>query len=236
MPKLIFIQIPVFNEANVITHVLNEIPQTMKGFDTLKILVINDGSTDNTVDIVRYNRAAHVLDFQENQGLGVAFRRGLAYGLAHGADVIVNTDGDNQYPSEQIKKIVAPILSLQADVVIGDRQLSGIAGYPRVKLISQSLGNLFLSSLFIYPVRDSTSGFRAFSKKAAEFLAQRLENEYTYTIESLCLLLKEKMRVVFVPIGIRYPTRPSRLIKNKVKYIYNFVITALKIRFFVKNS
>jgi len=233
---LIFIQIPVFNEANVITRVLNEIPQTMKGFDTLKILVINDGSTDNTVDIVRHKGQVHVLDFQENQGLGVAFRRGLAYGLAHGADVIVNTDGDNQYLAEQIEKIVAPILTSQADVVIGDRQLWTIAGYPRVKSVFQSLGNLFLSLLFIYPVRDATSGFRAFSKKAAELLAQRLENDYTYTIESLCLLLKEKMRVVFVPIDIRYPTRASRLIKNKVKYIYNFVTTALKIRLFVKNS
>ena len=230
MPNLIFIQIPAFNEEDVITHVLNDIPKSMKGFDALKILVINDGSTDRTVDIVRHKGVEHVLDFQENQGLGVAFRKGLAHGLAQGADVIVNTDGDNQYSPEQIEKIVAPILSLQADAVIGDRQLSAIAGYPRYKLLSQSLGNLFLSWLFFYPVRDATSGFRAFNKKAAELLVHRLENKYTYTIESLCLLLKEKMRVVFVPIDIRYPTRASRLIKSKKKYVYNFVTTALKIR------
>jgi len=230
MSRLIFIQIPAFNEENVITRVLNDIPQTIKGFDTLKILVINDGSTDKTADIVRHKGVEHVLDFQKNRGLGVAFRSGLAYGLAHGADVIVNTDGDNQYSPEQIERIVAPILTSQADAVIGDRQLSAIAGYPRYKLVSQCLGNLFLSLLFIYPVRDATSGFRAFSKKAAELLARRLENEYTYTIESLCLLLKEKMRVVFVPIDIRYPTRASRLIKSKRKYVHNFVTTALKIR------
>jgi len=228
---VLFIQIPAFNEEKVIAHVLNEIPRTMKGFDTIKILVINDGSTDKTVDIVRHKGVEHVLDFQKNRGLGVAFRSGLTYALAQGADVIVNTDGDNQYSSEQIERIVAPILSSQADVVIGNRQLSAIAGYPKYKLVSQHLGNLFLSLLFKYPVRDATSGFRAFSKKSAEFLTQRLENEYTYTIESLCLLLKNKMRVVFVPIDIRYPTRSSRLIKSKIKYIHNFVTTALKIRF-----
>ena len=232
MSKKVFIQIPAYNEEMSIADVLKELPRSIPGFDVvIEILVINDGSTDKTVDVVKHHeRGVHILNFAANQGLGVAFRAGLEFALSHGADVIINTDGDNQYSSEQIKDIAAPILSGRADVVIGNRRLLRVAKYPKHKLISQTLGNLFISMLFLFRVRDATSGFRAFSKEAAALLVSQLENKYTYTIESLCVLLKKKMQVVFVPISISYPTRTSRLIKSKIVYVKNFVTTALKIK------
>ncbi len=231
MPGLLFIQIPALNETDTIAGVLDEVPRMVAGFRQVKILIINDGSIDGTLKTVKQWGVKHVLDFKQNHGLGHAFRSGLAYALKQGADVIVNLDADHQYQPGQIGLLAAPIVSGLADAVIGDRKLSKVSRYPAYMRMAQSSGNALMSLLFQFPVRDATSGFRAFNRKAAELLVSQLENDYTYTVESLGLLLKNKMRVAYVPIDIRYPTRPTRLIKSRGQYVRQFIGTAFKIKF-----
>ena len=223
MSKKLFIQIPVFNEEVSIGEVLLGIPKTISGFDSTAVTVINDGSTDNTLDVVRGHGVEHIVNLAINKGLGAAFRKGLNYALANGADVIVNLDGDNQYSAQDITKIVTPILENRADVVVGNRQLRLVPGYPLYKLISQSIGNFLVYAVFHAKIDDATSGFRALNKDAARILAEKLTNDYTYTLESLCVLLRQKMRVMFIPVNIKYPTRQSRLIKSKTYYCFNFL-------------
>jgi len=221
--KKLFIQVPAYNEEAAIQDVLGGMPKEIEGFATVAVVVINDGSTDNTVRIARRCGIEQVVDLSKNSGLGKAFRKGLEYALANGADVIVNVDADNQYNTQEIEKIIAPILKEGADLVIGDRGLESIPGYPLHKLISQSIGNYLVSGIFHCEVKDATSGFRAITRCAADILVNRLTNDYTYTLESLCVLLAQRMRVAFVPVNIRYPTRSSRLIKSKLYYCLNFL-------------
>ncbi len=225
--KLI-VQIPAYNEGNLLEQAIKGVREALPGgplYET-EILIVDDGSTDNTLEVAGRMNVRHISGFKEHRGLGAAFKKGLEYSLGIGADIIVNTDADLQYRPEEIGSLLKPILEEKADMVIGDRQLAGIAGYPAYKRISQGTGNFIISCLYRADIKDATSGFRAVRRDAAEFLIPRLVNNYTYTVESICLLLNAGKRICFVPVHIGKPIRRSRLIKNKAYYVGNYLATA----------
>lgn len=222
------IQIPVFNEERDIEATLEGIPNHINGVDFIETIIINDGSTDKTVQIIQNHNIKHTVNLPGHCGLGKAFREGLKYAYSIGADIIVNTDGDNQYPGYEIHRIIKPILDGKADMVIGSRQFYKISGYPLWKLIFQSVANFLVSRLLHAKIKDTTSGFRAFTRDSVNILIKKLKNDYTYTLESICLLIKKKKQISFMPINIRYPTRKSKLITNKIFYIKDFLVTLVR--------
>lgn len=225
------IQIPLYNEEENIENTLQGLPININGVDLIEIVVINDGSGDQTIKKLQNLNVGHIIDLPCHYGLGRAFKEGLKYAYTSGADVIVNTDGDNQYPGSEIHKIIEPILNNKADMAIGARQLNRISDYPLYKLASQYIGNLIVSKLFNEKIKDVTSGFRAMSRDCAGLLLKELNNAYTYTLESICVLLKEKKRISFIPIKTNHPTRKSRLVTSKGFYVKNFFTTLIRRRF-----
>jgi glycosyltransferase involved in cell wall biosynthesis len=225
------VQIPAFNEEGSLRSAIEDVQNhSGKGkWGSLQILVVNDGSTDDTVKEARNAGVTEIVDLQSHQGLGVAFKEGLRRALALGGNILVNTDADLQYRAAEIPKLVDPIRKGEADMVIGCRDFRKIKGYPKHKRFTQTAGNLLISILYRKKIADATSGFRAFSRETAEILVSSLGNRYTYTIESLCLLLRREKRVLFVPISIQHnPERRSRLITSRLSYVRNYVWTALK--------
>jgi len=226
----IIIQIAAFNEEK---HIAAAIEDVRNGFsshtqDAFDIVVINDGSTDHTKQKAKEAGVDHIVDFSEHLGLGVAFKAGLQKCLELDADVIVNMDADLQYRGEEIHKLIAPIIQDEADMVIGDRGIAKLNPYPKYKRWTQTIGNRLFSKLFHTDIRDANSGFRAISKNSAELLIKHATNNYTYSIETLCLLLLNKKRVSFVDIHIRDPLRKSRLITSKIYYARNYLGTLFK--------
>lgn len=228
MNKKLAIQIPAFNEENTIADVIIAIPRSIAGIQDIEIIVINDGSTDNTRKIAQEAGAKHVINFPRHYGLAKAHKTGLAHALKIEADIIVNLDADFQYRPDEIPKIIKPILDGKADMVIGDRQLKRIKNYPLYKFLSQSIGNFLATIVLHNKIKDATSGFRAYTKEAAGILVKNLQNNYTATLESICILAKKKMQICFIPINIQYPTRKSRLITSKAYYAMNFLSTLFK--------
>ena len=224
------IQIPAYNEEAHLAEVIHDIRSNVhvKGIDEFDILVVNDGSDDNTLNVAQQLNVDHIVDLPCHTGLATAFKAGLHRALQEGADIIVNIDADLQYKASEISLVVKYIIVEQADMVIGDRQIANIKDYPKYKYISQALGNFLISSLFKQKVKDSTSGFRAMTAETARILIEKMENKYTYTIESLCMLITQRKKIVYVPITIRPPVRPSRLIKSKVFYVKNYLSTVVK--------
>lgn len=223
----IIIQVPVYNEQENLAAAIAEIA-AKSGLALSSVIVINDGSVDRSADIAGQAGILKAVDLKIHRGLGAAFKEGLKAGLALDADIIVNTDADSQYDPAEICKLLAPIIANKAEMVIGDRQISAIKGYPLYKRASQALGNRFISLLFRARIKDATSGFRAFSRDCAAELVRGLRNPYTYTVESICLLLKRKQRIVFVPVRINdHPARKSRLIRSKAYYAINYISTVL---------
>lgn len=227
MPKTLVVQIPAYNEEAHIDSAIRDVPAQVAGFDRIRIVVLDDGSVDRTAEIAGSSGLASVLRLPHG-GLGTTFRQGLRHALSLGADVIVNIDADLQYKGGEIPGLVAPILEGGADVVIGDRQLRQIPGYPRFKLFTQTGWSALIGRLFNVEVRDATSGFRAYSREAAELLAERLRDPYTYSSESLYVLALSGKRVAFVPITIRPEVRASRLITNKWVFAKRFATTLLR--------
>jgi glycosyltransferase involved in cell wall biosynthesis len=227
------VQIPVFNEERTVRHAIAEIRTVLSAgpWGSADVITINDGSTDRSMEELRAAGIREIVDLGSHRGLGVAFREGLRRSLELGADVIVNTDADLQYPASAIPELIRPVLAGEADMAIGDRRIPTIASYPRHKLVTQTLGNWLISLLYRARVRDATSGFRAMSRETATMLANHLANPYTYTIESLSLLLGTGKRVAFVPIRVVHdPDRKSRLITSKLRYVADFVRTAFAAR------
>lgn len=229
----VVIIIPVYNEEENLGCVLDDIKtlRTLKGFFPFRVVIVNDGSTDRSLEVAKSHGIGdiEILDLKRHLGLGVAYKAGIKYALESGADIVVVTDADFQYQAKDIPKLLSPILEGRADFVIGDRQIGKIPGYPRYKFFSQSLGNFIISALFQTQIKDATSGFRAYNRLCLELLAEKLSNPYTYIVESLCFLLKYGKRVFFVPVYINYPTRPSRLIRSKLYYCFNFLVSALRV-------
>lgn len=224
--KLI-IQIPCYNEAQSLPVALADLPREISGFDRVEWLVIDDGSTDNTAEIARQHGAEHVVAHTHNQGLARAFMTGLAACLEHGADVIVNTDADNQYNAEDIPALTAPILRGQADIVVGARPIDKIREFSPIKRFFQRLGSWVVRFASNSDVPDAPSGFRAFSRDAAGKLA--VFNEYTYTLETLIQAGQRNMAIASVPVRVNSAIRPSRLMTGIWSYIRRSIVTIVRI-------
>jgi len=224
--KLI-IQIPCYNEAGTLAIALNELPRTIEGFDKVEWLVINDGSTDNTEEVAKANGVDHMVSFTKNQGLARAFMAGLDACLKLGADVIVNTDADNQYNAKDIPLLIKPILQKKAELVIGARPISEIKHFPFIKKQLQRLGSWVVRLASKTDVPDAPSGFRAMSREAAMCL--NVFNDYTYTLETIIQAGQKRMAVTSVPIRVNDELRPSRLVRSIPSYIKNSVITIARI-------
>jgi glycosyltransferase involved in cell wall biosynthesis len=214
--KLI-IQIPCLNEAEHLPTVLRELPREVPGFDEVEWLVIDDGSTDETRSVARANGVDHVIGFSRNRGLAAAFSYGIEEAIRLGADVIVNTDADNQYDSTAIPDLVQPILAGTADIVVGDRQTNTIAEFGAMKRLLQGAGTRVVSSIAGVSVQDATSGFRAYSRTAA--LSLVVTTPYTYTLESLIQAGNSRLAVANVPVKRNDSVRPSRLFGSMWGYV-----------------
>ncbi len=224
--KLI-IQIPCFNEAEALPTALADLPRELEGVDKVEWLVIDDGSSDRTVEVAKENGVDHVVRIPHNKGLASAFSQGLEACLKLGADIIVNTDADNQYCAADIPKLIAPVLEGRAELVIGERDISGISHFSPIKKALQKLGSSVVRSLSKTEVGDAPSGFRALSRTAATRL--NVFSEYTYTLETIIQAGQNGMSVVSVPIRVNGETRPSRLVKSIPSYVQRSVITMFRI-------
>ena len=223
----LIVQIPCYNEAETLPLVLAELPRSLPGISRLEVLVIDDGSTDGTAQIATALGVAHVLRLPRNMGLAAAFQAGLDYCLAAGADVVVNTDGDNQYPGEFIGDLIGPVLRGEADIVIGDRQTYQIAHFSPVKRFLQQMGSWVVRVASGTPVPDATSGFRAFSREAA--LRLIVLTRYTYTLETIIQAGKKGLAIASVPIEVNDPTRESRLMRSTWSYVKRSTATIVRL-------
>ncbi len=224
--KLI-IQIPCYNEAATLPVALAELPRRVKGFDEVEWLIINDGSSDQTVEVARQHGVNHVVSFKRNQGLARAYMAGLRASVELGADVIVNTDADNQYNAADIPALVAPIIAGRADIVVGTRPISTIRHFSILKKALQGLGSAVVRAMSGTSVEDAPSGFRAVSREAAMRL--HVFNEYTYTLETIIQAGRKNMVVETVPVKVNAEIRPSRLVKSIPSYIRKSIFTMLRI-------
>jgi glycosyltransferase involved in cell wall biosynthesis len=220
------IQIPCYNEEESLPGTLAEIPREVTGFEEVRMLVIDDGSTDGTVRVAGDGGADRVLVLAGHQGLAKAFRAGLDASLDMGADVIVNIDADGQYDPACIGDLVEPIVRKQADIVIGDRQTPLLVHFSRIKKLLQRAGSWIVSRASGVRVPDATSGFRAYSRRAA--LSLNVFSGYTYTLETLIQAGQEGLRTASVPIRARRTDRPSRLMRSMASYVAHSTLTILR--------
>ena len=224
--KLI-VQIPCFNEDQTLPQTVKDIPREIAGVDVVEVLIIDDGSTDRTVEVARECGVDHIVRHKNNRGLARAFRSGIDTCLRLGADIIVNTDGDNQYAGRDIPKLILPILQGEADVVIGDRQTSNVSHFSQTKKTLQALGSFAVRKLSETDVPDAVSGFRALSRDAA--LQMNIVSPFSYTIEMLIQAGKKHLAVSSVPIETNPKTRKSRLFKSVPKFIERSLTTMVRI-------
>ena len=224
--KLI-IQIPCYNEEVTLPDTLRDLPRELPGIDEIEVLVVDDGSTDNTVAAAHRNGVNHIVRMTKNKGLAMGFMTGLDACLRLGADIIVNTDADNQYCGDDVEKLVEPILKGQADVVVGDRQVDEIKHFSPVKKRLQKLGSWVVRQVSDTQIPDATSGFRAFSRNAA--LQMNIVSRFTYTLETIIQAGKKNIALTHVPIRINPKTRESRLFRSNWAYIKQSMSTILRI-------
>jgi glycosyltransferase involved in cell wall biosynthesis len=216
--KLI-IQIPCLNEAQNIAQTVQALPREISGIDILEYMVIDDGSIDHTSEIARQNGVHHVITLSYHVGLATAFTIGLETALENGADIIVNTDADNQYNAEDIPLLIAPILSGKADIVIGDRGVASLDTFSPSKRLLQRIGSWIIGRASGISTPDATSGFRAFNRAAA--LRTLVMNDYSYTLETLIQAGARRMAVEYVPVRTNQQVRPSRLMRSIPDYLIN---------------
>ncbi len=224
MTKLI-IQIPCYNEEETLLTTLNSLPKAINGINEIEVLVINDGSTDKSAEIAK-NWGASVLEIKPNKGLANAFRNGLNEALKRNADIIVNTDADNQYCAEDIPNLIKPILEGKADIVVGARDIFSIKEFSPLKKFLQKFGSAILRLLSSTQVEDAPSGFRAFSKHAA--IRINIFDNYTYTMETLLQANAKGLKITSVPIRVNPKLRESKLVKNIFDYIYKSMKTTIR--------
>lgn len=223
--KLI-VQLPCYNEEKTLALTVKDIPRQIDGVDEVEILIIDDGSTDRTVEIAKESGVDHIIKFNKNKGLAIAFTAGLDACIKLGADIIVNTDGDNQYKSEYIPKLIKPILEGKADIVVGDRQVTNIEHFSFTKKILQKIGSWVVRQFSGTNIKDTTSGFRAYSKDAA--LRLNIVSPYTYTLETIIQAGKKHMTIIDVPVKTNKQLRKSRLLKSIPAYIQKQIITIIR--------
>ncbi len=223
--KLI-VQIPCLNEAGTLPETLAEIPRHIDGVDEIEILLLDDGSTDGSAEVARQHGVDHVVRSTRSRGLAATFKTGIDAALGLGADIVVNTDGDNQYPGSAIAELVGPILRGEADMVVGDRQVASVEHFSFTKKKLQTLGSWVVRQVSGTDVPDTTSGFRAFTRQTAQRL--NLVSDYTYTLETIIQAGKKRLAIAHVPIEARR-TRPSRLIRSNWDYVKRSASTIVRI-------
>lgn len=226
MRKLV-IQIPCFNEAETLPATLAALPREVAGFDSVEVIVIDDGSTDGTAAIARRSGANHVIRLARHVGLARAFAHGLDSAVAAGATVIVNTDADNQYCADDIPALTEPILTGEADIVIGARPIHSTPHFSAEKRVLQRLGSWVVRKSSGTDVIDATSGFRAMSRRAAMQL--KVFNDFSYTIETIIQAGYKALVVTSIPVRTNPPTRPSRLFRSSLGYVWRQTLTILRI-------
>ena len=224
--KLI-IQIPCFNEAETLAITLAALPRQVAGFDRVEWLIIDDGSRDDTVRVARENGVDHVVRHTRNRGLAYAFMTGIEAALQLGADVIVNTDADNQYNADDIPALTAPIVAGTADIVVGARPIATIEHFSLAKKLLQKLGSWVVRTASRTDIPDAPSGFRAVSRNAASQMI--VFSEYTYTLETIIQAGQRNMAITSVPIRVNGDLRPSRLVKSIPSYIRRSIATIIRI-------
>lgn len=223
--KLI-IQIPCYNEAETLEIALNDLPKHIDGIDTIEYLIINDGSKDNTVEVAQNWGVHHIVNFKQNKGLAKGFMAGLDACLKNGADIIVNTDADNQYCGDDIEKLVRPILDGQADIVIGERPIDQTEHFSWLKKKLQHFGSWVVRKASNTDIPDAPSGFRAYSREAA--MQMNVVNEYTYTLEQIVQAGRTKIAITSVPIRTNAELRPSRLFSSMFGYVKKSMLTIIR--------
>lgn len=223
--KLI-IQIPCLNEAQNISQTVRALPTQLDGIDRIEFLVVDDGSTDNTSQLATQAGVHHVITLPHHMGLATAFKIGLETGLSNGADLIVNTDADNQYNAEDIGLLVEPILAGRADIVVGDREVRNQKSFSYTKRLLQRFGSWTIGQASGLDTPDATSGFRAYTRDAA--MRTLVMNDYSYTLETLIQAGARNMAVEYVPVRTNQQVRPSRLMRNIPDYLANSSTTILR--------
>jgi len=223
--KLI-IQIPCYNEADTLEIALNDLPKHIDGIDEIEYLIINDGSKDNTVEVAKNWGVHYVVNFKKNKGLAKGFMAGIDACLRNGADIIVNTDADNQYCGEDIETIVRPILEGKADIVIGARPIDQTKHFSWLKKKLQHLGSWVVRKASKTDIPDAPSGFRAYSREAA--LQLNVVNEYTYTLEQIVQAGRTNIPIMSVPIRTNGELRPSRLFHSMFGYVKKSMVTIIR--------
>lgn len=224
--KLI-IQIPCLNEAQTLHIALADLPKQIPGIDVIETLIIDDGCTDDTVAVALRNGVNHVVGFRHNQGLARAFMLGIEACLERGADIIVNTDADNQYNAADIEQLVRPILEQKADLVIGARPIAQIQHFSPIKKLLQRIGSWVVRLVSNTDVADAPSGFRAMTKEVAMVL--NVFSDYTYTLETIIQAGQRNLRILSVPIRVNGELRPSRLVRSIVSYVRRSIFTMIRI-------
>ena len=223
--KLI-IQIPCYNEEKSLPITLNALPKKIEGIDEIEVLIINDGSTDKTVEVARSLGVKHIVEMPHNCGLAKAFVAGINTALSLDADIIVNTDADNQYCADDIEKIIKPILNGSADIVIGSRPVSKIQHFSLLKKMLQKLGSFVMRLISSTDVEDAPSGFRAFSRNAA--IQLNVFDNYTYTLETIIQARAKGLILECVPINVNPDLRKSKLVKNIFDYVRRSMFTMIR--------
>ena len=223
--KLI-IQIPCYNEAETLEIALNDLPKHIDGVDEIEYLIINDGSKDNTVEVAKRWGVNYVVNFKQNKGLAKGFMAGLDACLRNGADIIVNTDADNQYVGKDIAKLIQPILDGKADMVVGERPIDDTEHFSPLKKKLQHFGSWVVRKASRTDIPDAPSGFRAYSREAA--MRMNVVNEYTYTLETIVQAGRNKMAITSVPIRTNGELRPSRLFNSMMGYVKKSMLTIIR--------
>jgi glycosyltransferase involved in cell wall biosynthesis len=226
LTKLI-IQIPCLNEADTLPGTISDLPRAIPGIDVIEYLVVDDGSTDDTVAVARRAGVHHVVRFRRHRGLAAAFMAGIDAAVKLGADYIVNTDGDNQYAGDDIATLLAPLLSGKADIVIGDRNIQAMQQMSMMRKRLQQIGSWVVRQVSSTKVPDTTSGFRAYTREAA--LRMTIVSDFSYTLESIIQAGKKRMAIAHVPIKTNYRTRQSRLFDSVWTYLKASAATIVRI-------
>jgi glycosyltransferase involved in cell wall biosynthesis len=208
----VFVQVPCLNEEMTLPLVLESIPKKIKNVDEIEILIIDDGSSDRTIEIAKKFGVKHFVRHRRNMGLARSFRDGVDYALSHGADIVVNTDGDNQYPSDRIGDLVQPIISGEAEIVIGDRQTNKIAHFSPFKKVMQRFGSYVVNKAAGTNVPDAASGFRAYSRKSLMMI--NIVTTFSYCMETIIQAGNKRLKLASITITTNPKTRESRLFKN----------------------
>lgn len=214
----VFVQIPCLNEEKTLPLVLGSIPREIEGVDSLEILVIDDGSTDDTVEVAKRLGVRHFVRHARNMGLARSFRDGVDYALAHGADIVVNTDGDNQYPQDMIPQLLKPVMDGEADIAIADRQTAEIAEFSRFKKRMQRFGSEVVNHAATTDLPDAASGFRAYSRGALYRL--NVVTQFSYCMETIIQAGNKRLRIASVPVTTNPKTRESRLFSNIWQHMF----------------